>query len=122
MSIMNHTACDHSTKMSAFCCQYLIDNAKWLFEGGSDADDDDDGDEEGENRAAKAGGEEDHSDDSDDVEVNKINSGRGEEKLHITHIVTISYKDLSYVLSMSHAMQNIFATVERECCLALWRD
>ena len=86
MSIMNHTACDHSTKMSAFCCQYLIDNAKWLFEGGSDADDDDDGDEEGENRAAKAGGEEDHSDDSDDVEVNKINSGRGEKKLHITQI------------------------------------
>ena len=53
--------------------QYLIDNAKWLFEGGSDADDDDEDD------AAAADDEGGGSEESDiDVEVKKINSGKGE--------------------------------------------
>ena len=37
-----------------FSSQYLIDNAKWLFEGGSDADDDDDDDTEEEGKTVAA--------------------------------------------------------------------
>ena len=58
-----------------FSSQYLIDNAKWLFEGGSDADDDDDDDDEEEGKTVVA--EDDGDSDGDDVEVKKINSGKG---------------------------------------------
>ena len=69
-------------KFSLFLMQYLIDNAKWLFEGGSDADDDaDDEDEAADGRDAAAADEDEGeggSESSDDGEVKKINSGKGE--------------------------------------------
>ena len=69
--------------MCIFFPQYLIDNAKWLFEGGSDADDDDDDTEE-EGKTVAAISEEhdrDRDSDGDDVEVKQINSSKGKKEL-----------------------------------------
>ena len=74
--------------MHLFSPQYLIDNAKWLFEGGSDADDDDDDDTEEEGKTVAAISADDDGD--SDVEVKKINSGKGKKELicDIPHSVT----------------------------------